>query len=260
MTEVSEVSRVWGAIVRRWPVVLICALVGAGLFALWGVSRAPEVGYTAVAKIRVADTSIPNMPTLDTVTAFANSAKLKAAVEASAGLDPTGVTVTGAQDPKDKRGVLVTAVAPKAEDAVKWADAAAEQTRANALEMLAAPIGLEVSRGTRFEARAAVLEREIAGMRVAALKVKDPQVRANYIISAQNLEEQLAGVLDDLDVSRYTLQGYRSWIMVTPASNASKQSSQGVVLSDVLRGALVGLFIGVVIAALLENRRSTSHA
>jgi hypothetical protein len=241
-------------------VVLICVLVGAGLFAAWGVSRASDVGYAAVAKIRVADTSVPNMPTLDTVTAFANSAKLKAAVEASAGLDPRGVRVTGAQDPKDKRGILITAVAPTAEDAAKWADAAAEQTRANALEMLAAPTGLEESRGKRFEARAAALEKEIAAMRTAALRVKDPQVQADYLVSAQTLEEQLATVLDSLDVSRYALEGYRSWIMVTPASNASKQSSQGVVLSDVLRGALVGLFVGVVIAALLENRRSNSRA
>ncbi len=41
---------------------------------------------------------------------------------------------------------------------------------------------------------------------------------------------------------------------------ASKQTAEGVVLSDVLRGALVGLFVGVLIAAFLENRRSSSRA
>ena len=257
MTEASEVSRVWGAVLRRWPIVLIAALIGAAGFALWSSVRAPEVGYTSSAKIRVADTSVPNMPTIDTVISYANSAKIKAAVEASSGLEATGVSVSAAADPKDKRGIVIKTRAPKADAAEAWADAAAEQARANALEMLGSVIGLEEARSSRLKARAEALKQEVASTKALAAKTKDAQAQADYVISAQTLEDTLAGVLESVDVSRFTLQGYRAWVSVTPASSASKVSSEGVVLSDVLRGGLVGLFIGVLIAALLENRRSS---
>jgi uncharacterized protein involved in exopolysaccharide biosynthesis len=260
VTEASEVSRVWGAVVRRWPVVLIAVLIGAVAFGVWGSTRAPELRYTASAKLRVADTGVPNMPTLDTVTSYANSARLKAAVVASTGLDPQGVSVAAAQDPKDKRGIVISASAPKPDTAAKWADAAAEQTRVTALGMLAAPIGLERARARRLEARVAQLEAEIPAMRAAAAKSKDAQAQSNYLVAAQTLEDSLAAAQEDLDVSHYALQGYLAWVAVTPAAAASKQSAQGVVLSDVLRGGLVGLFVGVLIAAVLENRRSGSRA
>jgi hypothetical protein len=256
VSEASEVSRVWGAVTRRWPVVLVCVLVGAAAFAFWGVSRAPETGYTATARVRVADTGVPNMPTMDSVTAYAGSSRMKAAVVASAGLEAKGVTVNAAQDSKDKRSVVITAKAAESDTAIDWANAAAEQTRANSLEMIAAPIGLEEARIGRLEARTEQLRKEIAVTRALALKATDPQVQSNYVVSAQTLEDSLNTALDDLDQARFALQGYKSWVAITPALAASKTSAQGVVLSDLLRGGLVGLFVGVLIAALLENRKS----
>lgn len=255
MTEASEVSRAWGAVLRRWPVVVVAVLVGAGAFALWGSVRAPEAGYSATAKVRVAESDLPNTPTLDTVTVYANSARMKAAVVASTGLDPRGVTVSAAQDPKDKRGVLVTARAPESKLAVRWATAAAEQTRADALDMLSANIGLEQARQTRLEARAADLRRETARTKALAAKAQDPQVQATYLVAAQTLEESLATTLESLDAARFAEESYRSWVAVTPAVTAAKESAQGVVVSDALRGGLVGLFVGILIAALLESRK-----
>ncbi len=77
--------------------------------------------------------------------------------------------------------MVITAKAPTEEAAVKWADAAAEQARAQALGMLAAPIGLEEAKITRLEARTASLEKEIGRVRALSAKVTDPQVQATYL-------------------------------------------------------------------------------
>lgn len=254
MSEVSEISRMSGAVVRRWPIVVVAVVVGALLMAGWGATRKADTSYSSSSKVRIGTSNLPNMPTIDILINYAGSPAALAALESSAGVDTKGVKLAPAADPKVKTGIVITAKAPDEDRAFKAAQAAGELVRAYGLAQLAPAIKLEEARTARLEARADELMAEISRTRTLSERAADPAVSADYLVAAQNLENMYAATTEALDVSRFAREGYLSYVTAEPASAPKRVSGGGVLLSDVLRGGLIGLFIGALIAALLERR------
>ncbi len=238
-------SSAWDVVKRSWVIVLVATIAGAAVAGGLTLART-SVSYTGASAITVdaiALSSYPRLPKVDVVLGAKNDPKVIAAVAKAAGVSeaevPGSLRVFGSGNPQNKITVTFVSASRDSAQAGAKAGAVAVAAYGKALgeKQLASQRGLLEA----DEKALADFEKTAGG---------DAATRESY---RWELQRALANDRDQYDwlSNAYTFDG----------NAAAKQSSRRMALIQaVLAGALAGLFVGVVIAAIREYSRRRAIA
>jgi predicted transcriptional regulator len=236
----------------QWPVVLIAALTGAVVAGAWAYWRAPDPGFVATQRVRVATgvVGVPNAPTVDGVISAVGSSIVRQSAAESLGISPAALgAVSASIDGKNTSVVVVSARRPSKEDAPRIARAVAEAARESVLSLV--DPNLEYQRTTleaqqrriqELQARLTDLRAQVADARTAALE---------KVMLEQSLTD--VGTLiytaeDRADAARLALSQTERYVLVDGEPTVAQGASTGYLVSSVIRGLLLGLLAGLGIA------------
>jgi hypothetical protein len=246
----GEMMRVAKDVVRReWLVVavtVVAAVAGAVLFG-GGV----KTTYQAQATF-IADTTLLNrykgIPTPDDVVRDVGTPAVQASVAATAGVrlsDARSLHLSGFGNPQNR--LLVTATAPDREAAlsiVRAADAAVLDYVARRTVVERTNYQTSVDQA---DAAAAALEASLKGTSLDPWQRSDVEFKLWQVRQARVLSKDIVDILSTI----YQVQGEPT---VSPVTKSSALATRAAA------GALAGLFVGLVLAGVLEALRRRRYA
>jgi capsular polysaccharide biosynthesis protein len=262
MSENNGIGALVDRITSKWPVVLAGVAAGILLAAIVAFAAAPEPGYTASTKIRyIAPQGVTGAPTADTFVALALSRTVQESAAASAGVDPAQISETAlaAIDSRDKSIIVVRATGPDAETAVRIVNALAEAAKEKTMEPVR---NHEVWWQDKIAAKTEQLE--VIDSRIDRINA---QLESDELTTSERraLEElafintiRRAETQQDLDDTTFLLGRSATTLTTLEEPETVANSSLPRYLSSLLRGALIGLFAGLLVAALVTRRESAS--
>lgn len=248
---------------ERWPVIAAAILVGALLGAGLGWATQPEPGYTATTTIRyIAPAGVSGAPTADTFVAMAlnPSVQATAAAELSVDAEEYAGAVDAAINPRDRSLVVIKVTNADENLAIDMVEALAESARIEALlpaERYAELYRNRIERGQasimEIEARISLLEQQLAA---ADLSTSD---RLTLEASLYGEQIRLGSAAEAVESNQFTLDSYATTAEQLGQTTVEPATGTEYVISGSLRGAAIGLFIGVLVAGIVA-RRSRSDA
>lgn len=251
MTLASIIDRVRA----RWLVVVAAALVGVALGAAYGYFTAPEPGYVATARVRAIAGSVPGVPTADTVIALAMTPGIQRSAAESAGLDPKvfAGSVEAAADPRDKTIALVQVTAAEREEAVEAAGALADAAMSEGLRPVWSFLDMQK---TKVDALKSELELTTARIETLEgnLEAFSGVERLSVQESLQNNRIQRYELSQRIALEEYNLVRATETLVPLDAPEVTRATALPYIASNSLRGLLLGLVAGVLVAALGGKR------
>jgi len=248
----NEVSAIARFAREQWPIVLVATLAGALVAGAWAYWRAPDPGYVATQRVRVATgvVGVPNAPTADSViSAVGGSATRESAAE-SLGIPPTALgAVTASIDGKNTSVVVVAARRPSKEQARQIARALADAAREQVLALVdpnlqyhRATLEAQTRRIPELRARLAALKAQLADPKTGALE---------KVLLQQSLTDVgslIYSAEDRTDAARLALNQTERYVLLDGQPAVARGANTGYLISSVIRGALLGLMAGLAIA------------
>lgn len=242
---------------RQWVVVVVAALVGAVLAGVWAVKSAPEPGFSAGTRVRLATgvVGVPSVPNADAVIAAVGLPDVRAAVAETLGVDAVKVPqAAAAVDGKNTAAVVVTVKDSDAARAEK-ASLAYAQAAADRVRMQVEP-NYEYQRAQFAKQQERLPEMQKQLDRLTALmsgKGVSPVEYAALSSAASSLQMQILTVEDRLDTAALQLEQIARYAYVDGTPKAKAGSSTGALLAGVIRGLLLGLIAGLIVAIVRER-------
>jgi capsular polysaccharide biosynthesis protein len=262
MTEAGEPMKIVAAVRRQWVIVLVAGLIG--LVAAGLLARSETVDSSKATQ-QVTVVALPGgIPGLSKAEVFVTAATsptvLRAAEEK---LDLPRGTLTGTVSTKlvtaDKGNVSITVTAPSRAEAVRRVKAVSEQ----AVEYALAPFEryLDVqSASIKFnEKRAKELKADIARLEVAAASAP-PAERSGYYLAIVEAKKQRADAMELALQARQDAEAIAASVYVEPEPRVSSSSLGGFQIATMIRGFLLGIVAGVIVALLREWLRGRRAA
>lgn len=245
----------------QWPIVLAAVLVGALVGGVWAYMSAPDPGFVAKQRLRVAVgiQGIPNIPTVDSVIAAASLPDVRESAAASLGIAPARLgAVSAAVDGKNTSVVVVSAQRPERDTATRVARAMSEAVRERVLTQIDPNIEYQRLTLAQQKARIAVLTPRLADLKKQLESGSlAPGDRASLESAFTNLQDSLFTAQDRADLASLQLQQSEHYVFPDGDVLVTPGSTGGYLLSSVLRGALIGLLAGLAVGWLRFRSRRT---
>lgn len=264
MSEKHVFATLVDSTLSRWPVIVAALVVGALLGAGLGWSTQPEAGVTASLTVRyVAPTGVPAAPTSDTFVAMALNPSVQATAAAEAGVDAADFAgaVDAAVNSRDRNLVIIEVTNTDEAVAIDMAEALAEAARVEVLRPAEAYAKLYRSRVERgleiagaIEARAESLRAQLSSDGLTAAE------RYSLENTLFNEELRLTSTQEAVESNRFTLGTFTTTADQLGETTTSPATGVEYVLSGSLRGAAIGLFIGIVVAGMVARRAKNDAA
>lgn len=237
---------------EQWPVVLTAVLAGALAAGAWAYLRAPDPGFVATQRVRVATgvVGVPSVPTVDSVISAVSSADVRASVAETLGISASALgAVTAAIDGKNTSVVVVSARRASSEEAQRVVRAVAVAARERVLQLVDPNLTyqrttLEAQRRRipELRSRLADLERQVADPKIGALE------RAVLQQSVTDVLTQAYTAEDRADTAELAVRQTERYAFIDGEARVARGARTGYLVSSVLRGLLLGLLAGVAIA------------
>jgi hypothetical protein len=259
MNERSESGAFLTMLASAWPTILAGVVAGMIVLGVFALVTAPEFGYTATIRIRyVAPTGVTGAPTADTYVALALSNDAQESAATSVGTDPQKMSeqVQAAIDPRDRNMIVIRTSDPSEDVAVAKSLAVADAAKSKAMEPVQTYIDYWLE---KIASRASQVE--LAQQRVdrIRLQLENPDLTLGERRALEELE--FTNTLrrndsqQDIDDTHFLLRRSQATLSQLEDPSVTKNSSAPYYLSNVLRGGLIGLFAGIVVAAIAARRK-----
>jgi hypothetical protein len=243
----------WEAVRREWLVVVVAALAGVAIaFAV--ANRAASTLYVASTDVTVLGLAggPANPPVANDLVNAATLASVKRSAEESSGVPASALSgrISVDLESGDKRVVVFKSTAASEDDAIASAEAMADATVTYVLDRFL--LYTEVQEET-IEA----MEQRMMEMRERAERLErqadsaSSEQRAGYEAAAIFARNEAFDAEDEARRARQAIEQLEA-SMVTGETSVSQISVGGLQLSVLLQGLLLGIVVGVGIAALRE--------
>lgn len=253
--ERNEFMDVIRGIVARWYVVLAVGLIAALAAVAYARMTAPAPTFTAVERFRVQPpSSLQVPPTPDTLVFIATSSATKASAAASLGIDAGKLSVSAVVDPKDTQVVDISTTGKTREEAKRRVEVVGAAAKAGVDALVAPYAEFHKAQIQDTTARLAEVEK-VQKQAQDELDGADPARRAMLLGTIASLESQAAD-LADRRLSSISGQGtYAQLVAPMGGADVSGTSRKGRMLSQGLRGLLIGLFLGALAVGFASRPR-----
>jgi len=263
MSTAKSLTGTLGDIVRFWPVVALVAVLGAVVGGGFGWATRPTDQLVATTTVRyVAPTNAPGVPTADTIVAMALAPSVQAAAAETLGLESDALAgAQAAVSPRDRTLIEIRVPGNDEQLIVEKAEALARAAAEKAME----PYQLDVedwkTRAETDRAIVATIEENIA--RIEAVLARDDLDVATRLENEQLLASERRNLL----AAKQTLAG--DLYQATNYSEAATTFGETLVAeaagityaaTGVLRGSVIGLFFGALLAGYLGRRADRTPA
>jgi hypothetical protein len=244
----NEILESLRAIKRRWMSVVVAVVAVAAVAALYAWRTTPSADWMATARVRVSNALLVpyvyETPPPGAFIGMVATPQVRDAAGATLGVDPSTLgAFTATIDTADQRVILVTAHGSTREAAERAALAVAGAARAKTMDLIRPAI--------EFQQR---LVREETP-RVESMRSRAEAITASgRPVDAQSADTQALSAEKGLAESAFLVATYD--LLVTPPElqSATHTTSTRYFASTVAQGLVVGLFIGVLGAVLLDRR------
>ena len=262
MTENNGIGALIDRVTAKWPVILAGIAAGILLAAILAFATAPEPSYTASSKIRyIAPQGVTGAPTADTFVALALSRSVQESAAASAGVDPAQISESAlaAIDSRDKSIIVIRATGPDEETAVRAVNALAEAAKDKTMEPVVSHMlwwqGKIAAKTQQLEVIDERIDRINAQLEGDELTTSERRALEElaFVNTIRRAETQ-----QELDDTTFLLGRSATTLTTLEEPETVANSSLPHYLSNLLRGALIGLFAGLLVAALVTRRESAS--
>ncbi len=248
----------------QWPIVLVAVLVGALVGGARAYVSAPDPGFVARQRLRVAVgiQGIPNIPTVDSVIAAVSLPDVRESAAASLGIAPSQLgAVSAAVDGKNTSVVVVSAQRADRADAERAVGAVSSAARERVLGQIDPNIAYQRLTLAQQETRIAKLEPRLVELQKQAESPGlTPSDRASFASAITNLQEEIFTAQDRAELARLQLGQSERYVYLDGNVVVAPGSSGGYLLSSILRGALIGLLAGLAVGWLRFRSRGSVAA
>jgi len=241
---------------RRWYVI-VASIVGAMLIAgVYSSMNAPEDTFTAAARLRLMNglANVAGLPSQDSVIAAVSLPEVRESVAASLGARAVPAA-SAAINSKDTRVINVIVKASSPQLAEKGALAYATAARDRVLEDMIPAVDYQRSTIVQMRERVASLEkRRNELLDVLKSKNLDAATRLGYEQMEVTMETASFGPVDALRAAELSLAQYQRYVYIDGQPVASKVAERSLFTANLIRGAIIGLLVGVALAWALSLR------
>jgi hypothetical protein len=243
----------------QWPIVLVAVLVGALVGGAWAYMSAPDPGFVAKQRLRVAVgiTGVPNIPTVDSVIAAVALPDVRESAAASLGIAPAKLgAVSAAVDGKNTSVVVISAQRTQKAEADRVVRAVSAAVRERVLGQIDPNLDYQRLTLEQQKRRIALIGPRLAELnrqlKAGSLTVAD---RAGLESAVTNLQDAFFTAQDRADLAELQLTQAQRYVYLDGTAIVAPGSSGGYLFSSVLRGALIGLLAGLAIGWLRFRSR-----
>jgi len=256
MEQSDTMRKLWAASRQRWYVI-VASIIGAMLIAgVYSSMNAPKDTYTAAARLRLMNglANVAGLPSQDSVIAAVSLPEVRQAVVATLGAGPVPAA-SAAINSKDTRVINVIVKASSPQLAEKGAVAYAAAARDRVLEDMIPAIEYQRSTIVQMRERVESLDKRRSEL-LAVLKSKnlDPATRLGYEQMEVAMESASFAPVDSLRAAELSLAQYQRYVYIDGQPIASKVAERSLFTANLIRGAIIGLLVGVALAWALSLR------
>ncbi|MDI6901939.1 MAG: hypothetical protein QMC79_09645 [Anaerosomatales bacterium] len=263
MSTAKSLTGTLGDIVRFWPVVALVAVLGAVVGGGFGWATRPTDQLVATTTVRyVAPTNAPGVPTADTIVAMALAPSVQASAAETLGLESDALAGAQAAVSARDRTLIEIRVPGNDEDLiVKKAEALARAAADEAMEPYQIDVAYWEARAEADREIVAVLEQNVA--RIEAVLERDDLDVATRLEHEQLLAAERRNLLaaeQTLAGDLYQAANYAEATAVFGDTLVTESAGITYAATGVLRGSVIGLFFGALLAGYLGRRADATPA
>ena len=263
MKDTTNFSEFLERVADRWQIIAVGIVAGVAIALLYSFVTAPEPGFSATARVRyIAPQGVIGAPTADTFVAMALSEGVQESAAESLSVNPAVLvgSVEAAIDSRDRNMVVVRVNTPGEDESEEMVLAVVDASIAKALE----PVNQYVDYWTeKIEAKRAQL-----ALIEARLDHIESQLETSTLTNPERrtLEElaflsgiRRADASQEIRDNEFLLGRSATTLALLEDPAIEPRTAIPYHLSNILRGALLGLFAGIIVAAIASRRKEPTR-